>query len=219
VVGFGNSGGDIAMDLCEHGAQVGLSVRGGVNVVPRDLFGIPTLSFGMLQRQLPARFADAINALILRFAVGDLTKYGLRKLCYGPVTQMRQDARMPLIDVGTVSLIKDGCIQVYGRIKEFYENGVIFQDGRSAPFQAVILATGYRPRVHKFLTGVAALAYDENGTPLSSGRETYMPGLYFCGHQVSPTGMLREISMEARKISSSIARKRDLLKADLGLAL
>ena len=74
-------------------------------------------------------------------------------------------------------------------------------------FDAVILATGYRPRVNAFLEG-AAVAYDENGTPLSSGRETPIPGLYFCGYDVSPTGMLREIALEARRISVSIARKR-----------
>ncbi|HYL72520.1 MAG TPA: NAD(P)/FAD-dependent oxidoreductase, partial [Candidatus Dormibacteraeota bacterium] len=33
VVGLGNSGGEIAIDLCEHGAHVSLAVRGPVNVV------------------------------------------------------------------------------------------------------------------------------------------------------------------------------------------
>jgi hypothetical protein len=42
-----------------------------------------------------------------------------------------------------------------------------------------------------------------------------MPGLYFCGYHVSSTGMLREIALEAKKISASIARKRNLLRADL----
>jgi hypothetical protein len=35
-----------------------------------------------------------------------------------------------------------------------------------------------------------------------------MPGLYFCGYYVSPTGMLREIALEARQISAAIAQKR-----------
>jgi hypothetical protein len=78
-----------------------------------------------------------------------------------------------------------------------------------------VLATGYQPRVNAFLTGIAAAAYDAKGTPLSSGRESSMPGLYFCGYHVSPTGMLREIALEAKKIGASIARKRDLLRAEL----
>jgi indole-3-pyruvate monooxygenase len=71
----------------------------------------------------------------------------------------------------------------------------------------VILATGYRPRVNAFLEGASA-AYDENGTPSSSGREAPIPGLYFCGYYVSPTGMLREIALEARRISAAIARTK-----------
>lgn len=208
VVGFGNSGGEIAIDLHEHGAQVGISVRSGVNVIPRELFGIPILSIGILQGKLPARFADAINSFILFYVIGDLTKYGLRKLPYGPVTQMRHAARIPLIDVGTLSLIKQGQVTIYEGIKEFAEDGVIFTDGKKVRFDAVILATGYRPRINKFLTGFSAAAYDVNGIPLSSGQETSMPGLYFCGYYVSPSGMLREIAIEAKKIAASITKKR-----------
>ena len=32
------------------------------------------------------------------------------------------------------------------------------------------------------------------------------PGLYFCGFYVSPTGMLREIGREAKRIAKAIAR-------------
>jgi indole-3-pyruvate monooxygenase len=35
-----------------------------------------------------------------------------------------------------------------------------------------------------------------------------MPGLYFCGYYVAPTGMLREIGLEAKRISASIAGKK-----------
>ncbi|HSB00787.1 MAG TPA: NAD(P)/FAD-dependent oxidoreductase [Anaerolineales bacterium] len=208
VVGFGNSGGEIAIDLWEHGAQVGLSVRSAVNVIPRDLFGIPILSIGILQSKLSARVADAINAPILRFAVGDITRYGLQKLPYGPITQIRRDAHIPLIDVGTLKLIRNGQITVHKGIREFTENGVIFDDEKQAQFDAVILATGYRPRVNEFLTGLPAAVYDESGTPLSSGRETGLPGLYFCGYFVAATGMFREIGIEAKQISASIAAKK-----------
>jgi cation diffusion facilitator CzcD-associated flavoprotein CzcO len=207
VVGFGNSGGEIAIDLWEHGAQVGLSVRSAVNVIPRDLLGIPILSIGILQSRLPSPLADAINAPILRAAIGDITKYGLQKLPYGPITQIRNDAHIPLIDVGTIKLIRSGQITVYKGIQEFTEDGVIFNDGKQEHFDAVVLATGYRPRVNEFLTGLPTTVCDEDGTPLSSGRETSLPGLYFCGYFVAPTGMFRAIAIEARQISESIAVK------------
>ena len=181
VVGFGNSGGEIALDLWEHGAQPSLAVRSPVNVIPRELLGIPILAMSIAQSKLPPRWADALNAPMLRFAIGDLTRYGLRKLPHGPMSQIHRDARIPLIDVGTIKLIKRGQIAVYPGIELFTDDGVTFTDGRHATFEAVILATGYRPQVNTFLEGDSTL-YDENGTPLSSGRETSSPGLYFCGY-------------------------------------
>src|SRR4029079_1978876 len=85
VVGFGNSGGEIAIDLWEHGARPTLAVRGPVNVIPRELFGIPVLAISIVLRKLPLRLADALNAPILRATVGDLTPYGLRRLPRGPM--------------------------------------------------------------------------------------------------------------------------------------
>jgi cation diffusion facilitator CzcD-associated flavoprotein CzcO len=175
VVGFGNCGGEIAIDLWEPGAQVGLAIRNAVNVIPRELFGIPVLAIGILLSKFSPRFADAINTPILRIAIGDLTKYGLRKLSYGPLTQIQRDGQIPLIDIGTIHLIKNHQVTVYEGIKEFIQDGVIFNDGKQARFDAVILAKGYRPRVNAFLTGISAALYNENGMPLSSGRETKIP--------------------------------------------
>jgi cation diffusion facilitator CzcD-associated flavoprotein CzcO len=206
VVGFGNSGGEIAIDLWEHGAQPALAVRGPVNVIPRELFGIPILTISILQRNLPPRLADALNAPILGAVVGDLARYGLRKFPGGPLTQIQRVSRIPLIDVGTIKLIKEGQVRVYPGIERFTEDGVAFTDGGQQQFDAVILATGYRPRVDAFLEGASA-ALDESGTPLSSGQAAPIPGLYFCGYYVSPTGMLREIALEAQHISRAIARK------------
>lgn len=206
VVGFGNSGGEIAIDLREHGAQPSLAVRSPVNVIPRELFGIPILMISIVQRKLPPQLADALNAPILRVVMGDLTRYGLRTQAYGSMTQIQRDARIPLIDVGTIQLIKRGQISVYPGIERFTEDGVLFIDGNYQKFDAVILATGYRPRVNAFLEEASA-AHDEDGTPVSSGYETSTKGLYFCGFHVSPTGMLREIALEARRISAAIAQK------------
>ena len=207
VVGFGNSGGEIAIDLWEHGAHPSLAVRNAVNVIPRELFGIPILSIGIVQGRMPPKLADAINAPILRAVIGDLTKYGFRKLPYGPATQIRQDKHIPLIDIGTMKLIQESYVTIHPGVKEFTADGVIFMDGKQAQFDAVILATGYRPQVNAFLHG-ASNTHDEAGTPSSSGRETSMPGLYFCGYYVSPTGMLREIGIEARQISAAIAKNK-----------
>jgi len=207
VVGFGNSGGEIAVDLFEHGARPHLAVRSPVNVIPRELFGIPILAVGKLQRLLPPAVADLINAPLLAAVIGDLTPWGLRKLPYGPSTQIREHGRIPLIDVGTIALIKDGSIAVEPGIERFTADGVVFDDDTTERFDAIVLATGYRPRVQDFLQG-AEITLDPDGTPRVSGRATELPGLYFCGFYVSPRGMLREIAHEAERISADIAQRR-----------
>ena len=53
VVGFGNSGGEIALDLAEAGVDVTVSVRGPVNILPRDLLGLPILDFAIAESRLP----------------------------------------------------------------------------------------------------------------------------------------------------------------------
>jgi len=207
VVGFGNSGGEIAVDLVEHGAEPTMAVRGPVNVVPREIFGVPVLALGILQSRLPTRLADRLNGPLMRLLVGDLSRWGLRPLPIGPQAQIRERRRIPLIDVGTIEWIKRGRIAVRPGIERFTPEGVRFTDGREERFDAAILATGYRPRVNEFLRG-AETALDGDGCPLASGGATGVPGLHFCGFYVSPTGMLREIALEARKIAARVASDR-----------
>ena len=206
VVGFGNSGGEIAIDLHEHGAKPALAVRGPVNVVPRDLFGIPITVISVMLNTLPSRVTDALSAPLMRLSLGDLNRYGLRKHDLGAVTRIRREARVPIIDVGTIALLRDGHVSARPGVERFTESGVVFADGTHHNFDAVILATGYRARADAFLERGLPVC-DEDGTPLASGEETGIPGLYFCGYHVAPTGMLREIGIEARKVSAAIAEK------------
>lgn len=207
VVGFGNSGGEIAIDLVEHGARVALSVRSPVNVIPRDVLGIPVLALGIAMSWLPTPLADALSRPLRQVTIGDLSKFGLRKLPYGPMTQIRRDSRIPLLDIGTIDLIKRGRINVRPGITAFEPAAVRFTDGTTEPYDTVILATGYRPNVETFLQSVDG-AVDARGQPTTSGREAPVPGLYFCGFYVSPTGMLREIGIEAKNIANHILNNK-----------
>jgi hypothetical protein len=154
---------------------------------------------------LPARLADALAAPIARLVFGDLNRLGLRKAPYGPFTQILRQARIPLIDVGTIDLIRKGHIEVRPGVEQFAGREVVFTDGTQQRYDAVVLATGYRPAVDAFLEQ-ASLVTDEHGNPRRSGHEAAVPGLYFCGFHVSPVGMLREIAMEAKQIARDIAQ-------------
>lgn len=199
VVGFGNSAGEIAICLHEHGASSHLAVKGGVNIIPRDIFGVPVLSIGIKQSKLPPALVDAINAPLLKWLIGDFTRYGLKKLPYGPTTQIRVHHRIPLLDVGTLDLIRKGHIKVHPAIKQFGAREVEFEDGSKLQVDAVILGTGYRPQVTEFLEDSSDLL-DDAGVPLISGGRTAQPNLYFCGFYIAPTGMLREVGLESARI-------------------
>ncbi len=201
VVGFGNSGGEIALDLAEAGIDVSVSVRGPVQILPRDLLGVPILTIAIAQQAFPARVTDFINAPVLRLAIGAFEKYGLRRAAKGPRRMIEEDGRVPLLDVGTMAKIRDGSIKVRGGIDHLTRDGVAFSRLPAERFDAVILATGFRPDLRKLLPDVKGVL-DAQGGPLLSGQVTAEPGLFFCGLIASPTGQIREIGIEAERIAA-----------------
>ena len=202
VVGLGNSAGEIAIDLHEHGARVAMAVRGPVNIVPRDILGISILTVAIGVSHLPARLADAMVAPLLRMTVGDITKLGFRKAADGPITQIRRSSKVPLVDVGTVRLVRERHIELLRGIRSLSDNTVTFDDGSSYHFDAIVAATGFRPGVERFL--------ESGSDSLNSERShaTRAKNLYFCGFSVTPTGMFREIGIEARRIAQRITATR-----------
>jgi thioredoxin reductase len=203
VVGFGNSGGEIALDLANANIDVALAVRGPVQVLPRDLLGFPILSWAILYQHLPARFVDAINAPILRLAIGSIEQLGLQRAAKGPRQMVEQDGRVPLIDIGTLAKIRDGSIAIRRGIARFTTDGVVFAGASAEKFDAVVLATGFRPDLRRLVCEADEL-FDEHGMPRVTGQATSARGLYFCGHITSPTGQLRQIGIEADRIAESL---------------
>ncbi len=204
VVGFGNSGGEIALDLAEAGVDVTLAVRGPVQILPRELLGLPILTWAIAQARLPARVADFINAPAIRLAVGPVRNLGLKIARKGPRRMIEEDHRVPLLDVGTLARIRDGAIKLRGGIDRFTADGVVFAETPAEPFDGVILATGFRPDLRKLLPDSHDV-FDDHGMPVVTGRATAEPGLFFCGLIASPTGQLREIGIEAQRIAQLAA--------------
>jgi cation diffusion facilitator CzcD-associated flavoprotein CzcO len=210
VVGFGNSGGEIALDLAEADVDVAISVRGPVSVLPRELLGIPILTWAIAQQRLPTRVVDTLNAPLLRLAVGSIEKLGLKRPAKGPRRMVEEDGRIPLLDIGALAMIRAGRIAVRPDIEAISAETVAFADGRVEPFDTIILATGFRPDLRALLPDVNGVLSD-SGKPLVSGRRTREPGLYFCGAIPSATGQFREIGIEARRIADAIAEDRSSL--------
>ena len=203
VVGCGNSGAEIALDLAEQGVDTAMVVRGPVHVVPRDLFGRPTQHTGVLLSHLPLALRDAIAVRIEGRVVGDLSRWGIVRPRVGPNRMIVESGRIPILDVGTIAMVKQGKIRVLPAVQEILPDGVRFAGGAVFPFEAIVFATGYAPGLEGLIEGFDAIT-DARGRPHRFGAETDVPGLYFVGFRNPPTGALREIAREAPRVARSI---------------
>jgi len=206
VVGFGNSACEIAIDLFEQGAFASMAVRSPVNVLPRDILGIPVLEISLWLSRLPPRVADAISAPLINWLMGNTVKLGLRKMSYGPLEQIRRDGKAPVLDIGTIRHIREGHIKIYGDIDRMEGNTVHFSDGNTGVFDAIVAGIGYY-RDDAAIVDVDKSRFDD--LRVAADRQQYFgkDGLYFCGYWVSPTGQIREIAADAKKIAKDIASR------------
>jgi len=205
VVGAGNSGAEIAVDLIEHGAAVvRLSIRRPPNVVYRTVAGVvPAQLVSILLSKLPLRVADALARATARLTVGDLRKLGLPRPDRGIYTEMVRDRQIPIIDAGLVSALRARRIQVVPSVEAFDGTAVELAGGGKIEPDAVVAATGYHPGLEPLLGHLGVL---DGGIPrvrgASEAREA--PGLFFVGFTNPPTGNLREMARDARRIAKRI---------------
>jgi indole-3-pyruvate monooxygenase len=203
VVGCGNSGAEIALDLAEHGVDVAMVVRGPVHVIPRDLFGRPTQHTNILLSHLPLAVRDTIAAAATRLVVGDLSRWGIVRPAAGPNRMIEEHGRIPILDIGTIAQVRQGKIRVLPAVEEIGPDQVRFADGSRSSFAAIIFATGYTPGLGNIVQGFERIA-DTRGRPDRFGAESGISGLYFVGFKNPPTGALREIAREAPRVAESI---------------
>jgi len=203
VVGCGNSGAEIALDLAEQGVDVAMVVRGPVHVVPRDMFGRPTQHTNILLSHLPLGLRDAIAMATVGLVVGDLSRWGIVRPAVGPNRMIEESGRIPILDLGTIAMVKQGKIRVLPALQEILPDGLRFAGGAVHPFEAIIFATGYVPGLGQLIEGFETIA-DARGRPHRFGEETGIAGLYFVGFRNPPTGALREIALEAPRVARSI---------------
>jgi thioredoxin reductase len=205
VVGMGNSGAEIALDLSEAARGTFISLRSPVNIMRHDLGGKPSqLSAIVMNAILPDWAYDFLSRFVQKQTMGDLSAYGIHTPDYAPSAGIRK-GHIPVLDIGTVAQIKAGAIQVKRDIEHFMPRGVQFVDGTRLEVDAVILATGYRARLNDFLPE-AHPALNERGCPEKLWYPQW-PGLYFLGFSVPLTGILRGIKLESKKIVDQILSK------------
>ena len=210
VVGTGNSGAEICVDLVEGGAkQVQLSVRTPPTVLLRDSNGVPGQALGLVFRHLPVPVMDRLWPVIQKTAVGDLSGHGLPLPPPGAYSKFLRDDVTPILDVGLVPLLKEGKVEIVAAVASFDGADVVLADGSRIQPDAVIAGTGFKRGLEP-LVGDLGLVEPQKGRPVVHGAESHpnAPGLHFIGYTNPVSGMFREIAIDARRIAKAIAGSR-----------
>ncbi|WP_225834119.1 NAD(P)/FAD-dependent oxidoreductase [Streptomyces sp. NK08204] len=206
VVGVGNTGAEIAVDLVEGGAaRVRLAVRTVPHIVRRSTLGWPAQYSGVLVRRLPVRLVDQLCRLQARVGVPDLSAHGLPRPDTGLYSRVRQGA-IPVQDVGLIDAVRKGKVEIVAAVESFEDGKVVLADGARIEPDAVIAATGYTRALEGLVGHLGVL--DGRGRPVVHGGRApaNAPGLYFTGFTNPISGMLRELAVDAEKIAKSVTK-------------
>ncbi|XP_051118528.1 probable indole-3-pyruvate monooxygenase YUCCA10 [Andrographis paniculata] len=149
VVGCGNSGMEISLDLAESGARTSLVVRTPAHVVSKGIVNVGLV----LLKYLPFGMVDWIVSLMSKLVYGDLTKYGFSRPKEGPFAMKLKYGKYPIIDVGTLRKIRSRQIQVLPEIASIKGNNIEFKNGGQYPFDAIVFATGFKRSTKQWLKG------------------------------------------------------------------
>ncbi|CAL5427937.1 unnamed protein product [Camellia sinensis] len=168
---------------------------------------------------------DYLMVLLSKLRYGDLSKYGIQRPEEGPFTVKLKYGKYPVIDVGTCNKIKSREIQasnqgylvcttrgtlidarrkpvVLPAITSIKGDEVVFQNGKSHPFDAIVFATGFTRSTHKWLKGDNYLLNKDGlAKPSLPNHWKGQNGLYCCG--LARRGFYGA-AMEAQNIANDV---------------
>ncbi|VAI40491.1 unnamed protein product [Triticum turgidum subsp. durum] len=203
VIGFGNSGMEIAYDLASHGANTSIVIRSPIHVMTKEL-----IRLGMtLVHYLPLKMIDGLLLMMANAVFGDLSRHGITRPEKGPFVLKSETGRSPVIDVGTIGLIKKDKIKVHGRITKIKGRTIEFEGGKEASFDAIVFATGYKSTTNLWLKNDEDML-NSDGVPKKEFPNHWKGanGLYCAG--LGRRG-LAGIAMDAKNIANDIKRSID----------
>ncbi|MFF4017815.1 flavin-containing monooxygenase [Streptomyces sp. NPDC001843] len=207
VVGVGNTGAEIAVDLVEGGAsRVRLSVRTAPHIVRRSTAGWAAQYSAVLVRRLPVALVDRLARPMARLSVPDLSAHGLPRPETGLYSRVKEGS-IPVQDVGLVDAVRKGKVEVVAAVEGFEDGKIVLADGSRVSPDAVIAATGYVRALEGLVGHLDVL--DARGRPVVHGARSpkNAPDLYFTGFSNPISGMFREMALDAEKIAKAVAKK------------
>ncbi|MFB7088282.1 flavin-containing monooxygenase [Streptomyces sp. NPDC056296] len=209
VVGLGASAVDIAADLSRHAAETVLSVRRGLHIVPKQLYGKSLDEIAEAPWWNDMSFAErrkwAEEALLV--ARGRLADYGL------PEPDHPLFSSATTLSDEILSRIRHGAVTPKPAIASFDGDRVVFTDGTRVAADAVVYCTGFH-MTFPFLPAGCPVAADGSVELYRRVVPAGRPGLYFVG-LVRPVGAItRLVEAQARWVARIIDGETELPAAE-----
>lgn len=210
LIGMGNTGAEIALDLAENDVNVSLSVRGEVVRVYREFMGRPTQLSSIMLGKFPDPIAYSISSLVQKLTVKDLSEFGLRSRNISPLKQLFEEGKTPVMDLGTGEMIRNGRIRVFPGVKFLSGKEVHFTDGSMEEFDVIIPAIGYTNGLEDLIKPWPEEL--ENDQPNIEWHYPQLPNIFFLGFDARMNGQLRGIRIQSEKLVNEIIGLKSIFK-------
>lgn len=158
VVGAGNSGCDLAVDVAQHRLEADIVIREGIQFQPKAYFGRPRQQLDFLAQFSPDE-QDLIARLMGRLSIGQWSDYpGMPE----PKHRTLAGGRTVVNDL-LLYWIHHGRVRVVPGIERFEGKSVHFSDGTVGEYDTILWATGFHASL-PFLD--ESLIHRRHGVPL-----------------------------------------------------
>ncbi|MBN3808524.1 NAD(P)-binding domain-containing protein [Paraburkholderia sp. Ac-20347] len=176
VVGFGNSGCDLAVDAAQSRLDVTIAMRCGQVFQPKTFYGLPRVEVPYLNA-LPPELQNMATSTLIQTVLGTYENYpGMPK----PETY-DLEKQPPVVNSLLLYWIQHGRIKVAPGLRAIEGKRVTFTDGTEREYDTILWATGFKTTL-PFLD--SSLLEWRDGVPLRTAAMTLPTGLeslYFVG--------------------------------------
>jgi dimethylaniline monooxygenase (N-oxide forming) len=187
VLGIGNSGVDIAVDISRTAKNVYLATRSGAHITPKYMLGRPSDQWvSEASSYLPLWLQNILINLLRFITIGSQKAYGV------PTPNRSMLAQHPTVSSDLLHYVGHGKIKMKPNIAHKDGDGIVFVDGSRVEVDTLIYCTGYKISF-PFLAD-SIINPKNNEVPLY--QLTVHPdhkGLYFIG-LIQPLGAIMPIA-------------------------
>jgi cation diffusion facilitator CzcD-associated flavoprotein CzcO len=198
VVGAGNSGCDLAVDVAQHRLEVDVVMVQGIHFQPKSYFGVPRQQLDFL-RQFTSAEQDFVNRMMSKLVLGDPSSYGMP----APEAVSLADGAVTVNSL-LMYWIQHGRVGVRPGIASYEANTVHFTDGSSADYDNILWATGFNVNLPFLADDVIPW---ERGVPLRRAGGILPEGveqLYFIGLTAPRGPQIPIYGMQAKLVNRMI---------------